>query len=55
MYVWNLQRQRDAHTLYPTWHFIVYLLLLKIKIYNEDINILGTSYFVRLDSALGAC
>ena len=33
-----------------SWHFVVYLLLLKIYIYNEDnykdINILGTRYFV---------
>ena len=58
MYLRNLQRQRDAQTLCSSWHFIIYLLLLKIQIYNEDryedINILGTRYLVLLDANLGA-
>ena len=50
--------KRDAQTLRSSWCIIVYLLLLKISIYNEDryedTNILGTCYFVLLDPTLGA-
>ena len=35
-----------------SWPF-VFLLLMNIEIYNEDINILGTQYFVLLDAASG--
>ena len=57
-YIYKIYKGRDAQTLRSSWHFIVYLLLLKIQIYNEDryedINILGTRYFVLLDANLGA-
>ena len=53
-----VQRKRDVQTLCSSWHFIVYPLLLKIQIYNEDRyednNILGTHYFVLLDATLVA-
>ena len=46
------------HRHYVQADTIVYLLLLKIQIYTEniyeDINILGTRYFVLLDANLGA-
>ena len=35
------------------WPFTVCLLLFKISIYNEDINILGTKYFILLNTTSG--
>ena len=38
----EIQRYRDAaHTLCSSWHLDVYLLLLKISIYKEDIDLTG--------------
>ena len=38
----EIQRYRDAaHTLRSSWHLDVYLLLLKISIYKEDIDLTG--------------